>query len=232
MYACGTKADLLAWFCRTLNRTPQNREKSPLFVRDQLGAQRDRGFFGHIVSQLHAMWSYERNIRSILSGGKILPTTKQESDDDATVKRRRTRSSRSSDTRTASSKLVNVESEGLERETELESEQIVDQSEENEEETNTMKQYYLTEETSRRLKVLARRCNKVNEAFYKLKLIVVVGLILVNTVTLLYVLYVYFTSPSLISSDKLWKTAGMITLLNTLPPALALGLCGIPPSER
>lgn len=171
------------------------------------------------------MWSYERNIRSILSGGG--KPTKQESDDDAAMKRRRARSSETK--RTA--KLVNVESAGLERETEVESEQqIVDQSEN--EETNTMKQYYLTEETSRRLKVLAQRCNKVNEAFYKLKLIVVVGLILVNAVTLLYVLYVYFTSPSLINSDKLWKTAGMITLLNTLPPALALGLCGIPPSER
>lgn len=170
------------------------------------------------------MWSYERNIRSILSGGK-LTTNQEESDDEAGAKRRRARSSETK--RTA--KLANVESEGLERETEL-SEQIVDQSEENEEETNTMKQYYLTEETSRRLKVLAQRCNRVNEAFSKLKLIVVVGLILVNAVTLLYVLYVYFTSPSLVSSDKLWKTAGMITLLNTLPPALALGLCG--PPER
>lgn len=172
------------------------------------------------------MWSYERNIRSILIGGGKLPTKQESDDDDAVVKKRRARSSETK--RTA--KLVDVESEGLEQETEVESEQIVDQSEN--EETNTMKQYYLTEETSRRLKVLAQRCNRVNEAFYKLKLIVVVGLILVNTVTLLYVLYVYFTSPSLISSDKLWKTAGMITLLNTLPPALAIGLCGIPPSER
>lgn len=170
------------------------------------------------------MWSYERNIRSILSGGKL--ATKQESDDEAGAKRRRARSSEAK--RTAA--LANVESGGLERETEVESEQPVEQSEN--EDTNTMQQYYLTEETSRRLKVLAQRCNRVNEAFSKLKLIVVVGLILVNAVTLLYVLYVYFTSPSLVSSDKLWKTAGMITLLNTLPPALALGLCGITPSER
>lgn len=170
------------------------------------------------------MWSHERNIRSILNGKKL----PEQEPDATTVKRRRIRSS---DTGTAeTAKLVDVESEGLERETEVEAEQILDQSES--EETNTMKQYYLTEETSRRLKILAQRCNKVNDAFYKLKLIVVVGLIMVNAVTLLYVLYVYFASPKLVSSDKLWKTAGMITLLNTLPPALAIGLCGIPPSER
>ena len=49
---------------------------------------------------------------------------------------------------------------------------------------------------------------------------------MVNALTLIYVLYVYFTSPKLVSSDKLWKTAGFITLLNTIPPALAIGLCG------
>lgn len=176
------------------------------------------------------MWSHERNIRTILGGSKSSTTNTTSSTNGAsnTNGLPQNRAKRANNTNASSAKTndtVEFQSAGLERDNETISTNETPHNTE-EDDSNPMKQYYLTEETSRRLKVLAQRCNRITNTLNRLKIIIVAGLIMVNALTLIYVLYVYFTSPKLVSSDKLWKTAGFITLLNTIPPALAIGLCG------
>lgn len=171
------------------------------------------------------MWSHERNIRSIIAQNSNNTSNSTANTDTKDETKSRVARSKGSSV----PNIIEFKSENVLDTTEGTHENVTESKQSEEEaKSNTLQQYYLTEETSRRVKILAERCNAVINTMYRLKLVIVIGLIMVNAVTLFYVLYMYFTSSDLVDSSGLWKTAGIITVLNTLPPALAIGLCSVP----